>query len=96
MDVPLFLAILAECLTRAGDRDGAIEVLDEAFARIGRNRSFFYLPELYRMSADLLLARGDSDTARAALERARTIADEQQSPLFRQRVAESLGRAETV
>jgi tetratricopeptide (TPR) repeat protein len=86
MDVPLFLAILAECLTGAGDREGALEALDEAFARIGRNRSFFYLPELYRMSADLLIDRGDRDSAAAALDRALVIAREQGSPLFEQRV----------
>ena len=86
MDVPLFLAILAECLTSAGDREAALEALDEAFARIGRNRSFFYLPELYRMSADLLIDRGDRDSAAAALDRALVIAREQASPLFEQRV----------
>ena len=86
MDVPLFLAILAECQSRAGDREGALETLDEAFARIGRNRSFFYLPELYRMSAELLLERGDRETARTALERARAIAEEQGSPLLVARV----------
>lgn len=86
MDVPLYLAILAECLELTGDRGGALEALDEAFARIGRNRSFFYLPELYRRSAELLLARGDRDTACAALERAKAIAEEQQSPLLSERV----------
>jgi tetratricopeptide (TPR) repeat protein len=92
LEVPLFLAILAECLDRAGDRDAALEVLDEAFAHAGRSRSFFYVPELYRMSADLLFARGDHDTARTALAEAHTIAQEQESPLFTSRVAESLGR----
>jgi DNA-binding winged helix-turn-helix (wHTH) protein/tetratricopeptide (TPR) repeat protein len=92
LEVPLFLAILAECLDRAGEREPALEVLDEAFAHVGRSRSFFYVPELYRMSADLLLARGDHDTARTALEEAQAIAEEQESPLFTSRVAESLGR----
>lgn len=89
MDVPLFLAILAECQTRAGDSAAALETLDEAFARIGRNRSFFYLPELYRMSADLLVDRGDRDTARVALERAAALAREQESPLLTSRVVGS-------
>jgi tetratricopeptide (TPR) repeat protein len=92
MEMPLFLAILAECLARAGDHERALETLDEAFAHVGRSRSFFYVPELYRMSADLLLARGDRDTARAALEQAQSIAQEQESPLLTSRVAESLSR----
>jgi len=90
MDVPLFLAILAECQEHAGDHEGAFETLDEAFARIGRNRSFFYLPELYRMSADLLTARGNRETARAALERGLAIAEEQESPFFIARIEESM------
>jgi DNA-binding winged helix-turn-helix (wHTH) protein/tetratricopeptide (TPR) repeat protein len=93
MEAPLFLAILAECLDRAGEPARALETLDEAFAHVGRSRSFFYVSELYRMSADLLLARGDLDTARTALEQAHAIAQEQESPLFASRVAESMGRA---
>lgn len=93
MELPLFLAILAECLERAGDQERALEALDEALAHVGRSRSFFYVPELYRMSADLLFARGDFDTARTALEEARLIAQEQESPLFASRVAESLNRS---
>ncbi|MBV9493472.1 MAG: AAA family ATPase [Acidobacteria bacterium] len=92
LEVPLFLAILSECLGRAGERKEAFDALDEAFAHVGRGRSFFYVPELYRMSADLLLARGDRDTARAALEEALLTAREQESPLFASRVAESMWR----
>ncbi len=51
--------------------------LDEVFANAGRSRSFFHVPELYRMSADLLLARGDGQTARLALEQAEVMAREQ-------------------
>lgn len=92
LEVPLFLAILSECLGRAGERKEAFDALDEAFAHVGRGRSFFFVPELYRMSADLLLARGDRDTARAALEEALLTAREQESPLFASRVAESMWR----
>jgi DNA-binding winged helix-turn-helix (wHTH) protein/tetratricopeptide (TPR) repeat protein len=91
MDVPLFLAMLAECLSRAGDSVAAFDTLDEAFARVGRSRMFFYLPEIYRMSADLLRERGDHDSAETALERARAIAEEQESSLFADRIAMSSG-----
>lgn len=94
MDLPLFLAVLAECLDRAGERGRALEALDEAFAHAGRGRSYFYVPELYRMSADLLLARGDGETARLALEQAEAMAREQASPLFAGRVAASFERIE--
>lgn len=92
MDVPLFLAILADAQRIAGESDAALESLDEAFARIAPKWSFFYLPELYRMSGELLLERGDRDSARAALERARAIAREQRSPLFTARVEQSLAK----
>jgi DNA-binding winged helix-turn-helix (wHTH) protein/tetratricopeptide (TPR) repeat protein/type II secretory pathway predicted ATPase ExeA len=94
IEAPLFLAVLAECLDRAGHRERALEALDEAFAHAGRSRSYFYVPELYRMSADLLLARGDGETARLALEQAEVMAREQASPLFVARVAASFERIE--
>jgi DNA-binding winged helix-turn-helix (wHTH) protein/tetratricopeptide (TPR) repeat protein len=96
IEAPLFLAVLAECLDRAGHRERALETLDEAFAHAGRSRSYFYVPELYRMSADLLLARGDGETARLALEQAEVMAREQASPLFVARVAASFERIEAV
>jgi tetratricopeptide (TPR) repeat protein len=98
MEMPLFLSVLAECLDRAGEGARAFDALDEAFAHVGRSRSFFYVPELYRRSADLLVARGDFDTARTALAQARELAQEQESPLFTSRIAESMERvaAQTV
>lgn len=92
VEMPLFLAILAECYDRAGEKERALEALDEGFAHVGRSRAYFYVPELYRMSADLLLVRGDRDTARTAIEQARAVAEEQQSPLLAARVNESLAR----
>lgn len=92
MEVPLLLAILAECLERAGEPQRALEALDEAFAHVGRGRAFFYAPELYRMSAELLFARGDADSARTALDEAESIAAEQASPLLSARLAGSLER----
>lgn len=89
LDAPLFLAILAECLERKGERERALESLDDALALVNRNRSFFYLPEIYRMTAELL-ADGDRDAAVSALQRALHIAEEQQAPFFLLKVTATL------
>jgi tetratricopeptide (TPR) repeat protein len=95
MDMPLFLAILSEPLAGRGDRDGALASLDEALGIIESGRSFFYGPELHRMRALLLGEMGRSrEVVLATLRRAKSLAEEQGSPVLAERAAASLHAAE--
>jgi DNA-binding winged helix-turn-helix (wHTH) protein/tetratricopeptide (TPR) repeat protein len=94
MDVPLFHAMLADSLRTCGDLEGALHSLDDALALVNRNRSFFYLPDLYRQAGDILIERGDGETGLSALHRALALAEEQQSPLFALRAATSIARVD--
>jgi DNA-binding winged helix-turn-helix (wHTH) protein/tetratricopeptide (TPR) repeat protein len=93
MDVPLFLAILAEALSRAGETEEALGTIEEGLTMLERNRSFFYAPELHRMHGHLLLEKGEpEDGAIACFRRALELGEEQESPLFALRAAMSLAR----
>ena len=59
MDEPYYLGLRADAELRGGDPDAALASIDEAEQIIERTtRSFFYEPELYRLRALALLARG--------------------------------------
>lgn len=91
LDVPLFMAMLAEALEAAGERQRALDTLDEALALVNHYRAFFYLPEIYRMMARLIAER-DPATARDTLQRALAMAEAQETPLLAERVRETLAR----
>lgn len=69
------LGELADALRIAGDLEQANQVLDDAFAWVERSDESWFTPELYRIRADIALARADPDAARhntdAGLELAR-------------------------
>jgi tetratricopeptide (TPR) repeat protein len=91
MDLPVFLALLAESLARSGDTAGALASLDDALAIVESGRSFFYEPELHRMRAMLMHdARAPRPAVLEALQTAHDRAVAQGSPLFVARVADSL------
>ncbi|HEX7708201.1 MAG TPA: AAA family ATPase [Thermoanaerobaculia bacterium] len=92
MDMPLFQAILAEPLVRAGAA-GALLALDEGLAMIEGGRSFFYHPELLRGRGLLLLEQGEREAAIAEFRTALSIAREQESPTLALRAATSICRA---
>jgi tetratricopeptide (TPR) repeat protein len=95
MDVPLFLAILTEALSRAGETGEALRTIEEALAMLESNRSFFYAPELQRMRGHLLLEMGQPrENAIACFRQALELGEEQESPLFALRAAMSLARLE--
>jgi DNA-binding winged helix-turn-helix (wHTH) protein/predicted ATPase len=54
MDLPYFLALLAESEYLAGEVEGGLAALDEAFAAMRGGRDFFYEAELYRLQGMLL------------------------------------------
>ena len=58
MDLPYFLALLADAAARAGRHDAALAALDEAEAVLG-GRDYYYASELLRLRAEVLHALGD-------------------------------------
>lgn len=69
MDLPYFLALLADVLIRAARLDDASAALDEARS-IPRGRGYYYEPELLRLRAELLRRQGHDDLAEQARRRA--------------------------
>jgi tetratricopeptide (TPR) repeat protein len=91
MDLPVFLAMLAEPLAGTGDRPGALACLDEAIAIVDSGRTFFYEPELHRLRAMLRHEMGaPHDAVMDSLRTALALAERQGSPVFAARAAESL------
>jgi DNA-binding winged helix-turn-helix (wHTH) protein/predicted ATPase len=69
MDLPYFLALLAEVLLRAGGLDEASAALDEA-RTLPRGRTYYYEPELLRLRAEILHRQGHAELAAEAGSRA--------------------------
>jgi adenylate cyclase len=95
MDLPYFLAFLAETYARAGDTEPALAALDEALTMVSSSRAFFYQAELHRLTAAMLLQQHPQDNAAAAethLLRALDVARTQQARSLELRAALSLGR----
>ena len=91
--VPAMLALVAEALLRGGHTNDAAATIEEAHAIANRNGERFYEPELHRLSAEALRARGGSDGEverrfLQALETARTYG----ARAFELRAALGLGR----
>jgi DNA-binding winged helix-turn-helix (wHTH) protein/predicted ATPase len=61
MDLPYFLAFLAETYARAGDTEPALAALDEALTMVSSSRAFFYQAELHRLTAAMLLQQHPQD-----------------------------------
>jgi adenylate cyclase len=55
--VPWYLALLADGRDAAGNHEGALQALEEAMVYAERAGGNFYLPELFRMKAEILQAQ---------------------------------------
>jgi DNA-binding winged helix-turn-helix (wHTH) protein/tetratricopeptide (TPR) repeat protein len=86
MDLPYFLALLAELLIRAERLDDASSALDEARS-IPRGRGYYYEPELLRLRAEVLYRQGHIDLAKEAGRRATEVARAQQARSLELRAA---------
>ncbi|HSG66034.1 MAG TPA: hypothetical protein VLD39_13580, partial [Gammaproteobacteria bacterium] len=84
MDLPLFHAILADVLMRAGELRQALEALDIGIALVSRGRTFFYAPELYRQYGVILSLISDARRGEAVetITRALAMSEEQECLLF--------------
>jgi class 3 adenylate cyclase/predicted ATPase len=98
-----FLAILAECHWRTGDREGGLRMLEQAMEIVAATGEHFYEAELHRLKGTMLLdaQRGDrgderpprcQDEAQACFLRAIEIAHAQGARSLELRAASSLAR----
>jgi DNA-binding winged helix-turn-helix (wHTH) protein/predicted ATPase len=73
MDLPYFLALLADVLLRAGGVTEASAALDEA-RTLPRGRAYYYEPELLRLRAEVLHRQGHVELAAEAEHRGLEVA----------------------
>ena len=101
LNVPHFLALLADAHRRTGNPVAGLKVIDEAIAIAAKNDDRCWEPELHRLRGELLLLCGDAcpadvgDPRRAAESAFRTALDvavRQKSRSLEVRVALSLAR----
>ena len=91
--MPYFLALLANILTRAGQYDEGLRLLNEALARVDRTQERWFEAELYRLKGDLLRSHfGTLEEAEACVYRAKEVAQSQGARVFALRAAVSLSR----
>ena len=88
-----YLGLAGEVLLAAGRSAEGLALLDRAIAAIDEPGVGFYLPEIYRLRGECLLAlgRGNVDEARQAFAAARDIAIRQGAVIFERRAEASLG-----
>lgn len=78
--LPLYLAMLAECLGDVGETAGALAALDQAFACAERTGEHWVDAELYRLRGEMLRRSGAHiDQAESSLARAIEIATTQRA-----------------
>ncbi|SHH92694.1 adenylate/guanylate cyclase domain-containing protein [Bradyrhizobium erythrophlei] len=87
-----YLGLAAEVLLAAGRPADGLAHLDRAVAGIDEPGIGFYLPEIYRLRGECLLALGrdNKDEARSAFATARDIAKQQGAVIFERRAEASL------
>jgi predicted ATPase len=94
LHLPGVLGLLAELLTKAGDWNEALAVLDEALTIIGATGERWFEPELHRLKAEALIASTPSDPAEAeaSLGHALVVAREQGARFWELRAATTLAK----
>jgi predicted ATPase len=81
-DLPMFLDLLAQIHQRLGENEQGFERLQEALAESERAGIRFWLAELHRRQAKLMLERSDPGEVEAKLRQATAIAREQGALVF--------------
>jgi adenylate cyclase len=95
IDLPYFLALLADAYRRDRQAEEGLRALDEALALVQDSRRFFYEAELYRLQGALLLQAGGPDArpqAEASYRQALDLAQRQHARSLELRAATSLSR----
>jgi predicted ATPase len=87
-----YLGLAADILLAAGRAADGLIFLDRALAGVDEPGVGFYLPEIYRLRGQCLLAlsRDNKDAARSAFTAARDIAKRQGAVIFERRAETSL------
>ncbi len=88
---PMQLGFLAEAHASAGERDRALELLDEAIALAVRTKEGLFEAELHRIRGEVLLAQ-DRDAAEASFQKALEVARRQSAKLWELRTTVNLAR----
>jgi class 3 adenylate cyclase/tetratricopeptide (TPR) repeat protein len=93
-----FIGLAAEVLLGAGRAADALAHLDRAIAGIDEPGVGFYVPEIYRLRGECLLAlgRGNKDEARRAFATARDSARRQGAVIFERRAEASLAEVTNI
>jgi predicted ATPase len=93
-----FIGLAAEVLLGAGRAADALAHLDRAIAGIDEPGVGFYVPEIYRLRGECLLAlgRGNKDEARAAFATACDSARRQGAVIFERRAEASLAEVTNI
>jgi tetratricopeptide (TPR) repeat protein len=93
-----YLGVAADILLAAGRAADGLAHLDRAIAGIDEPGVGFYLPEIYRLRGECLLAlnRANKDAARQAFVIARDIARRQGAVIFERRAEASLAELDGV
>jgi class 3 adenylate cyclase/tetratricopeptide (TPR) repeat protein len=93
-----FIGLAAEVLLSAGRAADALAHLDRAIAGIDEPGVGFYVPEIYRLRGECLLAlgRGNKDEARRAFATARDSARRQGAVIFERRAEASLAEVTNI
>jgi predicted ATPase len=90
--VPYYVALLAWACEMAGQFEGSLALLDEAFQIVERTGERWLDAELHRHKGQLLLQQGHAEAAEDLYRKARGIAVEQEAKLWELRAAVSLAR----
>jgi adenylate cyclase len=93
LNVGYLLGLLAEAHLLAGDRAQGLAAVDEGLSLAAAHLDTYFVAELHRVRAALLLLEpADADVAEAALRQALAVAETQGAPELALRAAAPLGR----
>jgi predicted ATPase len=89
-----YLGNVAEAYGQLGKFDDALKGADDAIAAAAKNHNDFFLPEVYRIKGEILLALapGDEVAAEACFQDALAVAERQKAKSWELRTTMSLGK----
>ena len=90
--LPHYMALEAAACEITGQAEECLTLLDDALGIIERTEERWFAAELNRHKGELLLRRGDFETAEELYRKALSVANEQEAKLWELRAAMSLAR----